>query len=76
MPTPALAELLNPEEADFDVGLSGEVDCFEDIDPLRDADVAEVNTLLIDDPVQVEDIETVAPDDKVVLDGRVYPARA
>lgn len=71
-----MAELLNPDEADFDVGLSDEVDCFEDIDPLSDADTAKVDTLLIDDPVKVGDMVTVARDDEIVLDGRVYPARA
>lgn len=51
---PALAKILNPQEADFGVRFSDEVDCFEDKDPVRDAEALKVDNPLIDDPVEVE----------------------
>lgn len=71
VPIPALAELLNPAEVGIGVGFTEGVDCK---DPVRNAEAAEVNTPLIVDPVKVEDVETAALDDEVVLDGRLYPA--
>lgn len=67
----ALAELLNPGEAEFGVGLAEvevEENCREDEDSGRDKEAVKA------DAVEVGDVETVAPDDKVVLDGRLYPA--
>ena len=71
IPMPALAELLNPGSAEFGVGLDegeGEESCCEDEDSGLDEEVAE------GDAVEVGDVETVAPEDEVVLDGRLYPA--
>lgn len=78
-PMPALAELLNPEEAEFGVGLSDEVDCFEDKEPVRDTGALNVDNPLSDDSVEVGVVETAAldvVDDEVVLDGTLNPASA
>ena len=62
-PIPALAELLNPGEAELGVGLDE-----GDEDSGRDEEEAEA------DAVEVGDVETVAPEDEVVLDSTLYPA--
>ena len=69
IPLPAWAALLNPGEAEFGLGLDeGEGSCCGDEDSGRDEEEAEA------DAVEVEDVKTVAPEDEVVLDGRLYPA--
>lgn len=77
---PSLVELLNPKEVGIFVGLFDEVDCFEDndagLDVGLDPEVVEANALLIDDPVEVGEVETVALDDEIVADGILYPADA
>ena len=75
---PALVELFNPEEAEVFVEVSNGVDCFDD----SVAEAVEADASLTDDPVEIEELETVALDDenvledKVVLDIILYPASA
>lgn len=59
IPVPAFAELLSPEDAEFGVGSSEEVDCFEDRDPVCEVDVDKIDTPSIDDSVEVGEIETI-----------------
>lgn len=70
-PMPALADPLNPGEAEFGVAMDEEEgDCCDNEDSGRDEEEAEAEA----DAVEVEDVDTVAPEDEVVLDGRLYPA--
>lgn len=73
---PALTELLNPEEAERGVEFSEEVGCFEDIDPVSDAEPPDSKFPLTNDPFKVGEVEVVVLDDEAVMDGMVYPATA
>ena len=69
---PVLVELLDPEEAEVFMEVSNGVDCFE----VSVAEAVEADASLTDDPAEIEELETVALDDKVVLDVILYPASA